>query len=212
MSKVGPADRLSSWLVCNYPPVSRISIVFADIGLDRSYLENMSLTDLIRSLTGHFRDHRIDHAIIGAYALHGYGYLRATADVDFILRLEYQEEAVAFLEGLGFETTHRSSAFSNHLHPVGSNRVDLMYVEGPTADEIFASTQLRLVFESMELPVVSPEHLVALKLFAAHGNPDRKLKELADIREIVSRTEIKRETVWKYFVKYGMEKHEADIW
>jgi hypothetical protein len=50
-----------------------------------------------------------------------------------------------------------------------------------------------------------------MKLFAAHSNPDRLFKELADIREVVGLTNIDKRKIQKYFIKYGMERYFHEI-
>jgi hypothetical protein len=171
----------------------------------------MSLKEVFQSVSEFFKRERMDYAVIGAFALYGYGYVRATRDVDFITRSEHQKKIIRFLENLGFETVHRSDSFSNHLHPIGATRVDIMYVDGPTADEFFSSTEEKLIFNDVAVPVPSAENLIALKLFAAQNNPDRKFKELSDIREILNRSEVNDSTVKKYFVKYGQEKYYDEV-
>lgn len=58
-------------------------------------------------LTEFFDREHLDYAVIGAFALHAYGYTRATTDVDFITRVECQDKIVQYLESLGFETLNR---------------------------------------------------------------------------------------------------------
>ncbi|MBD3242446.1 MAG: hypothetical protein GF331_17790 [Chitinivibrionales bacterium] len=171
----------------------------------------VSTRELIRAISEFFNRERVPYAIIGAFALYGYGYVRATKDIDFLTERKHQGAVVGFLEGLGFETTHCSDAFSNHLHPVGAVRVDVMYVEGSTAQRMLSSTRPAIVSGGTTVRVVSPEHLIALKLFAAHGNPSRRLRDLADVKEIVSRCGVRREDVWRYFERYGLEEYDDDI-
>ena len=171
----------------------------------------MALKEVFEHVAKFFEECKMDYAVIGAFALYGFGYVRATRDIDFVTRIENQGRIKSFLENLGFNTDHCSSAFSNHLHPVGNVRVDIMYVEGNTADEIFAHVQKRILFRGHEYPVVAPEHLIAMKLFAASQNPERKLKDLADVREIIRRTDINRETIKKLFAKYRLEKYYDDV-
>ena len=66
-----------------------------------------------------------------------------------------------------------------------------MYVDGSTADTIFSSIEVRIIFKDIAVPVVSAEHLIAMKLFAAHNNPDRVFKELSDIKEVVKYAKVK---------------------
>ena len=162
-------------------------------------------------LTDFFNRDHLDYAVVGAHALYAYGYTRATRDVDFITRVEYQEKTIKYLESLGFETLHRSEGFSNHLHPIDSIRIDLIYINGETADIIFGATQKKAVSEDSELSVVSPEHLVALKLFAVKNEPDRKYKEFADIKEILKLTNVDKNSIRGYFKKYGLEEYCDEI-
>ena len=171
----------------------------------------MNLRNIFRALSEFFKQENIEYGIIGAFALYAYGYVRATRDIDFVTRTKYQKKIITFLESLGFETTFSSNAFSNHLHPIDSVRVDIMYVEGITANNIFSATQDKLIFKGVRLPVVSVEHLVAMKLFAIQNNPERKFKDFADIKEILCHSTYNKEAVKEYFHKYGQEEYYEEI-
>ena len=171
----------------------------------------MSLRNILEALSEFFNKNKMDYGIIGAFALFSYGYVRATKDIDFITRIKNKNQVIGYLESLGFETTFSSKAFSNHLHPVGSTRVDVMYVEGITADMIFKKIEKRLVLKELKLPVVHPEHMVAMKLFAIQNNPDRKFRDLADIKEIVKHTKCNKKTLHDFFKKYGQESYFNEI-
>jgi hypothetical protein len=171
----------------------------------------VSLRTIFKALSEFFKRERMDFGIIGAFALYSYGYVRATRDIDFITRSEYKSRVIFYLESLGFETIYNSEAFSNHLHPIGSVRVDVMYADTATADAIFSDVKDRIVFEGLELPVVSAEHLIAMKLFAVQNNPERRFKDFADIKEILNRTEWDRKKVRDYFSKYGQTAYYQEI-
>ena len=171
----------------------------------------MSLKEQFKILTEFFERENFDFALIGAFALHAYGYTRATTDVDFITRTVYQARIKEYLESLGFETLSCSEGYSNHLHPIGNIRIDLVYVAGKTAHSIFQSVRKKLVLEGLELPVISPDHLILLKLFAAQNEPGRKFKELADIKELYNRTNVDKTALLGYFQKYGLEEYYDEI-
>lgn len=171
----------------------------------------MPLRDVFKAVSEMFEHENADYAVIGAVALYAYGYVRATKDIDFVTRIEFQEKAVHYLESLGFKTTHCSDAFSNHVHPIGAMRVDLMYLEKDTADKIFKKTEKRVLFEDITIPVVSAEHLVAMKLFAAKHNERRRLKDLADIKEITAVVDIDKEILKDYFRQFGLESYYKEF-
>jgi hypothetical protein len=46
----------------------------------------MNFKKIFQLLIDFFEQEKIDYALIGAFALKAYGYVRATQDVDFIVR------------------------------------------------------------------------------------------------------------------------------
>ncbi len=171
----------------------------------------MEIKKQFKLITEFFEKEKIDYALIGAFALYTYGYTRATRDIDFITKIEYQKNIVNYLESIGFETLNQTKGYSNHLHPIGSMRFDFVYISGDTADIIFQSIKKKRLFEDHVLPVVSPEHLIALKLFAIKNEPGRKLKELADIKEIYELTKLEKGIIYKYLKKYDLEEYYNEI-
>ena len=172
----------------------------------------MRFKKIFQLLINFFERERIDYALIGAFALKAYGYIRATQDVDFIVREDDQKDIITNVESLGFETIYRSSGYSNHVHPLsGLGRIDFVYVRGGTADNIFKESRRLLVFSGLTLPVVKPEHIVALKVFAMKNNPERALREMADIKELLRFNEINLKEVQEYFEKYGQMDRYYEI-
>ena len=172
----------------------------------------MKFKKTFQLLIDFFERERIDYALIGAFALKAYGYTRATQDVEFIARQKDQKKIIVNLESLRFETLYSSTGYSNHLHPLsGLGRIDFVYVKGDTAESIFKEAVRILLFDNLTVPVVRPEHIVALKVFAMKNDPDRALREMADIKELLRLPEINLQEVQKYFKKYGQMERYYDI-
>ncbi len=172
----------------------------------------MKFKKIFQLLIDFFERERIDYALIGAFALKAYGYTRATQDLDFIARQKDRKKIIVNLESLGFETLYSSTGYSNHLHPLsGLGRIDFVYVKGDTAESIFKEAVRILLFDNLTVPVVRPEHIVALKVFAMKNDPDRALREMADIKELLNLPEINLQEVRKYFKKYGQMERYYDI-
>lgn len=172
----------------------------------------MKFRRTLELLVSFFEKHRMDYALIGAFALHAYGYVRATADLDVLVRSEAQKALISFLESLGYETLAVSQGFSNHVHPLeGLGRVDFVYVSGKTADEIFSSIQYRVALGKRDLPVVKPEHLIALKVFAMKNDPSRTFREMADLEYLMRLDGIDLEEVRRIFAHYGLEERYEQL-
>jgi Uncharacterised nucleotidyltransferase len=158
-----------------------------------------------------FEREGIRFAVIGGLAVAAYGHDRTTLDADFLVDLDSQDRAVALLEGLGYETLHRSNAFSNHLHAdVTKGRVDLMYVRRPTADEIFARCELRSLPRDLVAPIASPEHIAAMKAFALAENPGR-FRDLEDVLYLLRRPGVDRDEIRRQFERRGLGERYREL-
>ncbi len=102
----------------------------------------MEIAAAVGEVRGFFDREGIPFAIVGALALHTYGYSRATNDVDLLVGRDAQDRLIAFLERRGFETLHRSDGYSNHLHANPDlGRLDVIYVDEDTRGKMFAEAR-----------------------------------------------------------------------
>ncbi len=151
-------------------------------------------------------------AVAGGWGLNSYGGGRTTFDLDLIVPFDQQDAVVAYLESLGYETLHRSSGYSNHLHADPAwGRVDLIYVRGETEAKLFADARERLVFPGCKALVPKPEHLIAMKVTAYRNDRTRRLQDLADIRVLLRIESVDRDEVREYFHRHGLDKDYEEI-
>lgn len=164
----------------------------------------MDFGTMLPLLVEAFQREGIRFVVIGGLAVAAYGHDRTTLDADFLVDLASQDRAVALLERLGYETLHRSTAFSNHLHAdLMKGRVDLMYAREETAAEIFANCQTRPLPRNLEAPIASPEHLAAMKAFALATNPGR-FRDLEDVLYLLRMKNVDREEIRRQFERRGL--------
>jgi hypothetical protein len=171
--------------------------------------------DFTRALTAvsNFLDRRGQpFAVIGGISMAAYGMVRTTLDLDLVTPAAAQEDLIEFLEADGYDTLHRSSGYSNHIHPDPEmGRIDVVYVGGDTARQVFSNLRIVDGPADLRIPVPRPEHLAAMKIFAIKNDPERRLAELEDIRFLLSLDDIDRDEVRGYFARYGLEELRDDI-
>jgi hypothetical protein len=161
---------------------------------------------VLRTLTSFFEETNTEWGVIGGLAMAAYGASRTTLDVDIVAHGETQDRLVEFLESWGFETLHRSTGYSNHIHQDPDlGRVDVVYVRGDTSRELFHGMRNHPGPGGMEIPVPRPEHLAAMKAYSIKNDPQRTLRELADIRMLLDAPGVDRAEVNSYFERYGLE-------
>lgn len=172
----------------------------------------MDLVRVTERLASFLDGEQVPYALVGAHALHAYGVVRATVDLDLLTELRVQDRLVSFLESLGYETLHRSAGYSNHFHPESAwGRVDFVYVDERTSRALFAGSRNVASLGGRELRIPRPEHLVAMKVQAMKNDPSRTFKDLSDIQDLLRVAEIDQEEVRSYFEKAGLDARYEEI-
>lgn len=172
----------------------------------------MDFGAVLKAVSSFLHDRGFRHAVIGGVALAAYGLPRTTVDLDLVVEASAQDELIPYLESQGYQTLHRSSGYSNHLHPDSSRgQLDLVYVQGETSDKIFASCRRFQGPGGLEMQVPKPEHLAAMKVLAMKNDPARTFQELADIRFLVTMPGVDRVEVKSYFDRHGLEERFDDL-
>ena len=143
----------------------------------------MRLFDQLAQALAAFRAEGISPVLIGGLALSAHNVVRATQDIDFLVDGNDAERIHRLLLGLGYECIHRSGDAANYLR--GSEGLDLLYAHRPAARELLDSAIERETAMG-KLRVVDAEGLIAFKL-QGYGNDPRRLRDLDDIRELISR-------------------------
>ena len=150
-------------------------------------------------------------AVVGGVAMQTYGLARATQDLDLVTEAHAAAALVPWLESEGFETLHASPAFSNHLHSDRAlGRIDFIYVDRETADILFGGA-CRIEWGQRAVVVLSPIHMIAMKVHAMKNDPSRTLREMADVQHLLSLPDVDREAARRYFAKSGLEDRFDDI-
>jgi hypothetical protein len=149
------------------------------------------------------QEHRF--AVAGGVALAAYGHPRLTLDLDIVTDAAAQPALVTFLETEGYRTLFRSTGFSNHRHPDRRRgRIDIVYVQGTTADRLFGGLRALPGPGGRTIPVPRPEHLIAMKVQAMKNAPERTWQEMVDIGYLLTLETCDRDAVRQYFERAGL--------
>jgi len=172
----------------------------------------MNFSKVIDEISNFFEREKVRFSLVGAFALHAYGFSRATSDLDLVTEFGVRECLVGFLESLGYETLYSSPGYSNHLHPNSEmGRVELIYVDDSTAEKLFESPGTWLHLGGHDLAVPRPEHLAAMKVHAMKNDPGRSFQEMADIRFLLQIDGVDEKEIEEYFEKAGLKEKFDEI-
>ncbi len=172
----------------------------------------MDFSRVVAEVAGFLEGEKAPFAIVGAMGLHAYGLSRLTVDLDFVTSSSVQDRLVSFLESRGYETLHRSTGYSNHLHADPAlGRVDFVYVDEETARRIFSRPGTNLRFGHRQVPVPRAEHLAAMKIHAMKNDPGRALQEMSDIRFLLRLDGVDEDEIRGYFEGAGLLERFLEI-
>jgi hypothetical protein len=166
----------------------------------------MQFDEVLRTFAAFFEREGIRYAVAGGNAVLAWGYQRPTHDADFAVDGAHRERIIAHAEELGYETTFVSEGYSNHHHPERAfGHVDFLYLYDTTAATLLDDAPRRIAV-GVELPVLRPEHLIAMKVRAMKNRPMRVLIDAPDIAFLLGLPGIDRARVREYFSQHGLLK------
>lgn len=128
---------------------------------------------------------KISPVLIGAGALAAYGAPRYSEDLDFLLSHKNATKLVRGLLDAGFKGPPPSGDI--FFYPLVSPRgmqVDILGATEPLPLGAIRSAR-RGRFLGVPVRVPSPEYFVLLKLLAADGDPERSLRHLGDVQDLL---------------------------
>ena len=147
------------------------------------------LLEMLREVVSALSKARVSHAIAGGMAVAAHGHARATKDVDFLIDAADVERADQALTALGFsaESDDRSRGFLRYQRrplpdvPELVEWIDLLLARQAIGrDLITHAARQPARWQGIDLPVVSAEGLVLMKLLSSLANPTR-LQDRSDI-------------------------------
>jgi hypothetical protein len=143
------------------------------------------LFEELRSLTKAFNRHQIEFALCGGLAVAAHGLVRATQDIDFLIRAESLDRAYAAADEVGFDIPGLDISFKERTveirrvsKVVGEDVISLdLLLVTPFVEDVWESRMER-EFAGEAIAIVSRQGLIKMKRQA--GRP----QDLADIERL----------------------------
>ncbi len=142
------------------------------------------LTNMLAIISDKFSQRQIPFCLIGALALGLYGHPRYTSDIDILVKESSWPDISEIMEKLGYTCFQKTSAFAQFDSELGVfGKVDFMFVKTEEGKG-FIRNSTKVNEEYFDgTPVIQPTDYIILKLMAIANNPERSLKDEADISD-----------------------------
>ena len=149
------------------------------------------LVESARAAVAVLADHDIPHLIVGGLAVQEHGYPRVTIAVDIVVPdvLEAVEFITASVTGPFYRVPQIADRVEDRRNKV---MIDLL----PAGKVLKAGCKVPFpepVSVAEQLQIVSLENLISLKLDSWNGSPSRRIKDKADVTELIIRRKLPRD-------------------
>ena len=162
-----------------------------DAYLLRENTGTSGVVETARAAVSVLADHDIPHLIVGGIAVQEHGYPRVTIDVDIVVPdvLEAVEWLTASLTGPFYTVPD--------FHGRVEDRRNGVFVDLLPAGKVL-KRGCRVPFPdpktvAEKLQIISLEELISLKLDSWAGSPNKRLKDKADVNELILRRKLPRD-------------------
>lgn len=166
----------------------------------------MDFARVLADLAQFYEERGARFGLAGGLALHAHGITRATTDVDILVEDAAKPSTLLHLASQGYSALYVSEGFSNHLHrDARHGRIDCIYLDPHTANLLFTRARPVALFGRTFL-VPAAEHLAAMKAQAIKDDPRRKLRDMADVLELLALPGVDAVEIRSYFEKRGLQE------
>lgn len=149
----------------------------------------MDFATVLDSLLARFQEERIRYAAIGGIALGALGVPRATMDLDFLVHREDIDRLHSIMGSLGYQRIMHSENVSQYRHGDRAwGGIDFLHAFRKISVDMLSRASSSASREAAgSLRVLQPEDVIGLKVQAMANDPDRREKEMVDIKTLMGR-------------------------
>lgn len=155
------------------------------------------------------RDAALKYAIIGGIAVNIHGFVRATQDLDLLMRGEDQDPVHEVLTTLGFAAIDKRPDIASYVR--GNTRIDILFARRPISRKLLEQA-VTADYRGASVPAISLEGLIGLKI-QAFNDDQRRLRDVIDMIELfkINRGRLDLDEVRTYFRLFDHEALLDDI-
>lgn len=143
---------------------------------------------LLVELARWVEEEAVEYAVVGGIAVVRYGYVRETKDIDLLVAMPSLEKLANRLTREGFSQTATDGINFRVYRRGPKQRIDLLLANNSFHRRVLG-TRSPVEIAGRTLYFATLEHLVAMKLKAHADDPDRRGRDLVDVRQLLDRSD-----------------------
>ena len=175
----------------------------------------MDFEKVLPVIVEEFEESKIVYAACGGFALGLWGVIRATADLDFLLRASDHSKVQEILAKFGYKNVYKDenvSQFVSSLKIFGE--IDFILAFRKYSRKMLARARRKEIFSGrLKVKVLAPEDVIGLKVQSLVNNPSRKHHEYADIESLMKKcgNVLDWGLIGEYFSLFGLSGQFGEL-
>jgi len=166
----------------------------------------LGFMEILRTISLYSDAQTIPFLLIGGHAVNAYGVQRQTGDIDLIVKASQREAWEALFLKIRYQSDQSDGRFIRYRpDTIAGWPIDLMLVDDDTFRKMYSEAQL-FDLGVIAVKVVSPKHLVALKLHALKVYQEhRYAKDYNDVIQLLRHAcpQLRSEALRELCVRYA---------
>ncbi len=175
----------------------------------------MDFEIVLKKLTSEFKKNNIRYALMGGFAIGLWGIIRATGDLDFLVRKDDSSKLDAILKSLGYKCYYKTENVAQYVSDLKIfGAVDIIYAfREYSLNMLQRAEKIFMPDGEYELNILKAEDIIGLKIQAAANDETRRAREHADIEELFKKFAGKMDwnLLKEYFSLFGLEDKLAEL-
>ena len=170
----------------------------------------MDFESVFNILLKNFKQHNIEFALIGGFAMHAAGFSRSTKDIDILVLKNDLSKIKEIMSSVGYDILHESEDvcnFAGKLKELG--KVDfLLGYRRYTKNMLKRAQEYGILDNTFSVKVIGPEDVIGLKVQSSSNEPSRYHHDMSDIEFLIRtrRDTLDWELIREYFKLFDRER------
>jgi len=162
----------------------------------------MDFNKVLELILSEFEKEEVGYALIGGFALGALGIMRATMDLDFLIKYSDYSKVGKIMKKYNYKCVFRTENVSQYVSDIKIfGEIDFLHAFRKTSLSMLKRSRKLSVFEGKyRINVLTPEDIIGLKVQALVNDKTREPQEYVDIEAVMGH--FKERLDWNLIEEY----------
>jgi len=175
----------------------------------------MDFEKILELIIKEFEKNNIHYGLIGGFAMGALGIMRATVDLDFLVRQTDMPKIEKIMNKYEYNCIYKTKNVSQYVSDIEFfGEIDFLHAfREISVSMLKRAKKISVLKNRIKIKVLNPEDIIGLKVQAMANDLKRRIRERADIEDIMKHfgKKLNWRLLKKYFHLFEMNKEYEDL-